>query len=336
MNKFINLKIINKMKKLTYILFFALAGIFLYSCESDIEKVQVKASPVAPVLTVAESITLDRDKSSDSLSFAATEADFGFQAAITYYLEAAVAGTNFESPIEIASQELDPVFKMTVSEFNNALIQQIPESQTTNMEMRVRAAINASNVEVSSDAKQVTIRTYGPPSLYLVNDAHGQRLVSANNDSIYTGWIYTDGTAFTLRNGDNDKIYGLTSGVVTENGDPIVLAEDGYQITVNLNNSTFESAVSSWGIIGSAIPPYDWSEDITMVWDFDNNVWTITGDFVQGEFKFRKDDDWAVNFGDNDFDGSLEQDGANIPLSADGNYTITLDVDNATYTVTKN
>ncbi len=324
------------MKKLSYILFIALIGIILYSCESDIEKVQVKANPTAPDFTVPESIVLDRDKPSDTLTFEATEADFGFQAAITYYLEAAVAGTNFAEPIEIASQELNSIFKISVSDFNNALIQSIPESQTTNMEMRVRAAINSSNVEASSDAKAVTIRTYGPPSLYLVNDAHGQRLVSANNDGVYTGWIYTDGTAFTLRNGDDDKIYGVTGGVVTENGNPISLSKDGYTLTVNLNNNTFESVVDSWGIIGSAIPPYDWSEDITMVWDFDSEMWTITGDFVQGEFKFRKDDGWAVNLGDNDTDGSLEQDGANIPLDASGNYTITLDVDNATYTITKN
>ena len=30
-------------------------------------------------------------------------------------------------------------------------------------------------------------------------------------------------------------------------------------------------------------------------------------------FKFRFNEDWSQNYGDNDFNGSLEVDGANIP-----------------------
>ena len=29
-------------------------------------------------------------------------------------------------------------------------------------------------------------------------------------------------------------------------------------------------------------------------------VWTITRDMPAGKFKFRANDDWAINFGDND------------------------------------
>jgi hypothetical protein len=50
--------------------------------------------------------------------------------------------------------------------------------------------------------------------------------------------------------------------------------------------------------------------------------------------KFRFNEDWGVNYGDNDTNGSLEPGGANIPIPNPGTYFVTLDLDNLTYTVT--
>ena len=73
-----------------------------------------------------------------------------------------------------------------------------------------------------------------------------------------------------------------------------------------------------------------------MTWDATNKVLKVTLNMTAGAFKFRANDDWAVNVGGNM--GALTQDGANIPVAAAGNYTITLDVSKAAYscTVTKN
>jgi hypothetical protein len=65
-------------------------------------------------------------------------------------------------------------------------------------------------------------------------------------------------------------------------------------------------------------------------------VLKVTLNLTVGAFKFRANDDWAINVG-----GSLTgltQDGANISIAAAGNYTITLDVSKKVYTstVTKN
>jgi len=95
-----------------------------------------------------------------------------------------------------------------------------------------------------------------------------------------------------------------------------------------------------WGIIGSSVPPYDWSVDVDMTWDYTTNIWSITIDLVTGEFKFRADDDWALAYGI-DGEGNLTDAGGspNIPLTEDGNYTIELiltDPEAPTYTVTKN
>jgi len=63
-------------------------------------------------------------------------------------------------------------------------------------------------------------------------------------------------------------------------------------------------------------------------------MWEITGDFKAGEFKFRANDDWTLAYGYNGTEGMLG--GTNIPLAADGNYTIRMDLVKQTYTVIQN
>ena len=75
-----------------------------------------------------------------------------------------------------------------------------------------------------------------------------------------------------------------------------------------------------------------------MTWDADKFALTVTLDLGAGEIKFRANDDWAINFGDEFGNGQLQQDGANIAVAEAGNYTIDLHLSQANYgyTLTKN
>ncbi len=77
----------------------------------------------------------------------------------------------------------------------------------------------------------------------------------------------------------------------------------------------------SVGIIGSAVPPYDWSVDVDMITiDGENYAGIVT--CVDGAAKFRQDDDWAINWGATDFPSGLgTQGGADIPVPA-GTYLV--------------
>ena len=94
---------------------------------------------------------------------------------------------------------------------------------------------------------------------------------------------------------------------------------------------------SSWGLIGDATPT-GWDSDTDMVWDADRGVLTLTVDLNPGFIKFRANDAWDLNFGDDFTNGTLENNGSDIPIDEAGNYTIDLilDVADYTYTVTKN
>ncbi|NNM10281.1 MAG: RagB/SusD family nutrient uptake outer membrane protein, partial [Flavobacteriaceae bacterium] len=96
-------------------------------------------------------------------------------------------------------------------------------------------------------------------------------------------------------------------------------------------NSTL-GTLSAWGIIGSATPN-GWGDPDEDMYETGTDQYALYLDLVAGEMKFRFDNAWTINLGDNGADGSLEQDGANIAIAEDGTYFITLDVANLTYSV---
>lgn len=78
----------------------------------------------------------------------------------------------------------------------------------------------------------------------------------------------------------------------------------------------------NWGIIGSATPT-GWGSDTNMDYSLSTHLYSITMHLTTGgAFKFRLDDGWATNFGDNGNDLSLEANGADIPVSVEGDYLI--------------
>ena len=164
-------------------------------------------------------------------------------------------------------------------------------------------------------------------------------LASVNSDDKYEGYVYfgsantefkfTDERSFDLNWGDNEG-----DGVLEENGANIVAADPGYYlINVDLNNLTYTLTRTEWGVIGDATID-GWDADQDMTYDVANKVWTITTDLTVGAMKFRANDDWVINFGDDDGDGVLEFNGGNIQISEPGPTLITLELGAPPFTFT--
>jgi len=114
------------------------------------------------------------------------------------------------------------------------------------------------------------------------------------------------------------------------------------QLEVRVKSTTLTSNVSilkvtpyqpNWGIIGDSTQ-YGWSNSTDMVFNPSNGLYSITTQLTAGEFKFRLDNSWATNYGDNGNNLSLEAGGANIPISTAGVYTIVFNLANLSYTIT--
>ncbi|HAH55277.1 MAG TPA: hypothetical protein DCM02_08355 [Flavobacterium sp.] len=88
----------------------------------------------------------------------------------------------------------------------------------------------------------------------------------------------------------------------------------------------------NWGIIGSATP-FAWDNSTDMIYNPLTDTYSISLGLTTGEFKFRLDNAWTTNYGDDGKNLSLEPGGTNIPVTA-GNYTIVANFNTKTYTIT--
>ncbi len=89
---------------------------------------------------------------------------------------------------------------------------------------------------------------------------------------------------------------------------------------------------SDWGLVGNATPN-SWDGPDLEMYETGSNQYAIYADLTAGEMKFRYDENWGQNYGDNGADGTLEAGGSNIVIPSSGTYYVTMDLNNATYTI---
>ncbi len=155
--------------------------------------------------------------------------------------------------------------------------------------------------------------------------------------------------------GDTGETDGSYSGTIEQEGEVNCSTPDGtagyYLVKADLEALTYSLEKTSWAVTGNATP-LSWpagpdgtpGQDHDMTYDATSQTWSITIDLVAQEapdngLKFRANDAWSLNLGDNDENGSLQFNGRNITIPEDGNYTVTLDLSNPraySYTLVKN
>jgi hypothetical protein len=158
--------------------------------------------------------------------------------------------------------------------------------------------------------------------------------------------VVTDGNGFKLlqvKDWAGDWGKGEEGKLVQEGESNITVAEDGfYRITVDFTTGSYTVTKTNWGLVGFARTGTDagWNADTDMTFDgdWDSYTWRVTLHLYAGEYKFRANDAWTINFGDNDRDGKLDLDaGTNMLISAEDDYVVAMTLDPVsgyTYTVT--
>ena len=154
--------------------------------------------------------------------------------------------------------------------------------------------------------------------------------------TLYDGYFkIREDNAWGVNYGDNGA-----DGTLELGGDNIAITAGHYIIdfdSVNLT-VTVTPAGTVWGVVGDAtLNGWGDAEDVKLMPDPCNDGVYIVKDVVlkDGYIKFRQDDAWGVNLGDNGADGTTDAGGDNIAVSA-GTYDMTLDTVNGTYTLTVN
>lgn len=91
---------------------------------------------------------------------------------------------------------------------------------------------------------------------------------------------------------------------------------------------------SDWGLVGSGTPNGWGSSDDIELFQTGTNQYAVYANLLSGEIKFRFNEDWGNNYGDDGANGTLESGGSNIAIAAAGTYYVTMNLNNNTYTIT--
>jgi hypothetical protein len=326
------------MKKYIFFIITALGLGLLSSCEKDETQAVLSSNPTIQTLNAPSTLVLSRADASKSIMFSGKAADFGFEAAIKYTLEGALAtDTAFKNVITIASAEVD-TFALTTADLNSLLLTKgLTEDAVNNLILRVKAYVSDAVVTYSKVSK-IAVTPYGLPRLDLMSSGNViNKITSAKGDGVYSSYVKLAADAsFTLKDPDTGKEYGLTAGNVAVGGAALTTANattkdasetaGWYILTVDVNTGKFSLDAYMIGLVGTATPNGWNAPDLKMEYDVKTGIWSATADLAAGFFKFRLNNAWDWNLG-----GTLDNlthGGADIAVTA-GKYLIKLEVTNA-------
>jgi len=355
------------MKKLLFnLLIYTACSILVISCKKD-EDMLISSQGAKPSFTssVSQLTLVQSDADKDAVTFTWTATDFGNSSiAYRYILQLDKKGNNFAKPAEFEISESVLSKKMTVAEFNEAVVSklQVTPGATADVEARVKAVAlklggGNSSEFVLSDVKTINAKTYeikiNYRSLWIPGAYQGwspdkaMTIPSVKDDGKYAGYIYFS-TASMFKfaskpNWDGPNYGDGGAGLLSASGGDLNLPQAGYHwLTADLNAMTWSAEKRSWGLLGSATPT-SWDSDTDMIYDPATNTLKLTLNLTVGKIKFRLNDDWGFNYGDGDDsnapDGVVDKGGKDIDVAVAGNYTVTLDFNDPVkfkYTLKKN
>ena len=319
------------------------------SCEDDSElTVLPSTATTGNAQLSANNLVLSSSEEDDvALTINFNEPEFGYNAgSIAYQLQFDLAGGDF-SGAEILGGGTDFSVNLTGKDVNKILLNLggVPD---TAMELWVRIeTVLSSDSSLFSEPVPLTATPYA--SILDLSSQWG--LVGS---ATINGWdgpdmpFYQTGTAnefvayVTLIDGlikvraDNDWTinYGDNEldGILDAGGGDISVTAGTYRIIFNSATLAYSIEEYSWGIVGTSTPNGFDGPDVPLQYDPFSNQWRAVVPLGAGVIKFRANNDWVENYGDNEPDGVMDAGGNDIQVSA-GNYIITVNFEELTYSL---
>lgn len=341
-------------------------GVSLWSCEKEETKAILNPSGAVTLNNTTNTLVLQQANAANpATTFTWNKAEFGFPAGITYTLELCKGGTNFATATTTSINMATLLTKaFTVGEFNAKMQDIIPNGSAQAVQARIKAVVGASVPPVYSNIVNLTVTAYRdivnygfPQALWIAGNYQGwspstapkivDRFASGTTGSGYDGYInFTNASPeFKMVKGPDWPFGDFGSagpGLLGNGGANLTLADGAgvYRLQANTAAMTWSATkITTWGIIGNATPG-DWGASTPMTFNAADGTWTITTNLSVGEMKFRANNSWDINFGDNSpADNKPDYGGSNIPITVAGNYTITLDLGiagNFVYSIRRN
>lgn len=321
----------------------------LVSCYDD-EIVQMDPTASTTLSMSTTDLVLEKDNAGqDVLTVNWTEPQYGFSAATNFQILIDLADNNFATAQTISAEgDLSKTFEN--EEFNKILLGLGVEPGTaTSLQMKVNASLsprsslesNVSDFTATAYADKLDLTTpWGLVGSATVNGWDGPDMPfykSTEIPSLNVAYVTLTDGEFKIRK-DNDWAlnYGsdANDGNLQEGGANIPIEAGTYKITFDENALTYTVESYTWGLVGSAtVNGWD-GPDMQLEYDATTDTWRADVKLESGEFKFRLNNDWSVNYGDTGLDGVLDAGGDNIPITA-GYYAVQLNLNDFTYIIEK-
>jgi hypothetical protein len=274
---------------------------------------------------------------------------------IDYIIEAAAPDTEFASPIEARKVRNMNSVSLTNAQLNAIAFQTgIPVDTAGDLELRIKSIITdaASGLVLERISTTVTINVTTYLTVLDLSTTWGVVGSAANNwgatpdlpffktdvAGVLTAYVNLIAGEFKFReNNDWANNYGSnssTGGAITSGGGNLTTTGGSYKIVLDLNNLTYSIESFSLGIVGGAYNNWGATPDFMLEYDQYSDVFRGIVTLIDGEMKFRMNNDWGTNYGDNGADGTLEDGSANIVVTA-GIYIATVNLKDLTYSLEK-
>jgi len=338
------------MKNIIKFLFAVIVIMTVWSCEKDEDQAFLSLKSEPTLKTSANALSLSSaNANNNAITFTITPAEYTPEVEITNVLQFAVTGTSFATVKEAGLSTGVLSKSYTVIEFNALMLSLgLPTGVASDIDVRLKTTVGK-GTPVYSAVQKISVNPYALVSYMYAPGAYqgwdpptAQALKSATSNGIYIGYINftTANSEFKITPMKNwDHSYGTNNNIdiIYDGGSNNLKAVNAgsQKLTVNTNTNKFTLAPYSWGVIGSSTPN-GWNDpDTDLVWNSTTEKWEVTVALTVGEIKFRFNNDWGTNFGDDGNNGTLDAGGANIAIGIAGTYKLSFDEVNLVYTAVK-
>ncbi len=324
-------------------------SLLLGSCQEveDQAVLNPAASTVIEQILPEDVVLSESEVGSPAMKISWTKPEFGFAASYNYQLLIDFAGGDFSTPqIVSVGTDIEKIFE--TEELNKLLLNLgVEPDNPTQLIAQVRAILS-STVSIDSQSSPFTATAYSavldlssPWGLVGSAAPNGwdgpdvpfyKSTTQANTFIAYT--VLSDGEWKIRKDNSWDVNFGsdANDGTLQPGGANIPVDAGIYKVTFNEAALTYSIEAYAWGLVGSATTNGWDGPDMPLTYDPFTDTWRADVQLVEGEFKVRKDNSWTTNYGDTGLDGTLDQDGDNIPVTA-GYYHIQVDFNDLTYTL---
>jgi len=344
-----DIKIYNMKKLILKLTYVTALFAFMQSCD-DVERVYYNDAAETVLSLSDNNLILSEDNGANEiLTLTWSDPDYGFDAAALYSVQMDVQGGDFSNPQIISvGSSLEKTF--TVEELNAKLLSlSMTPAEEGVAVIRIKATLSEYQ-EIFSNTVNLNVTPYSS----LLDLSTNLGVVGSatpggwGNENIPDLKFYTTGTTdvyvayVTLRNGEikfrNNNDWSENwgddgnDGTLDSYGANIPVSAGTYKIEVNFSSMTYTMEAYSWGLVGSATPNQWNGPDLMLHYNSYQDDWRAVVTLGEGEVKFRFNNDWGLNYGDDGADGSMEANGANISVSS-GHYLVSMNLNTQSYSM---